>query len=121
MRVTFFQIYEIIGEKDGTMRDIIERALALYKNDHKDLKIFEENDEDYHLPSEMKSTKKILNTFSSSLLELEKFKGYLELVMKKYIERFHIGSYGYESYENTKKMILIIDKIISGEWIWDHK
>jgi hypothetical protein len=120
MRVTNFQLYEIIGASMH-LEDFVGPALTLFKADHPQVEIVPEKDHKYreNTSYDMLAALRVLNTFSGdSQTLLPEFTKYMILVIKKQCENAQVGSIRYESREVATRFLDVIDKIISGEWLW---
>ncbi len=119
MRVTHFQVYEIIGS-DMHMDDIVDCAFTLFKADNPQIEIADvPKDHEDKLSSDMHSALKVLNAFSGDNIKyLPDFRKYMILVNAKICERAQMGSIRYHSQQVMERLVQIIDKIISGEWTW---
>lgn len=118
MRVTYFELFEIIGDSMH-LDDFVCLAFTLFKADFPQVEIVPEDRYYEHMSYDMLTTLRVLNTFSGdNQTLLPEFKTYIMLVIKKKCENAQIGSIRCESRKVADCFLDVIDKIISGEWLW---
>jgi hypothetical protein len=115
MRVTNFQLYEIIGA-DTVLNDFVTRALSLYQSDNPS---FTAPGKNKIYCRDMKCAVYVLDLFSGDRLEqLPDFQRYLKLVVKKMRSNAQAGSNRDDGARTAERFMGVMDKIIGGEWTW---
>ncbi len=117
MRLTNYQLVEIIGNGHN-MDDFVERSLSLFMDDDPTFDLPKGKYKPYSFYDYARA-QKVLNIFSGDKLEkLSEFRKYFLLMLDQMRNQAQRGSVRYDGAITADKFVMIIDKIISGEWTW---